>query len=96
MQNGFFAFNDDRMTGIVSALKTGHCAGLVRQQVDDFAFALVAPLGAYDDYVFTHKMQLQAQSGKLKVQSIKIINTFLFILFTLYFLLGGLNFLLQH
>ena len=32
------------MTGIVTALKTHHSAGLVSQQINNFALALVSPL----------------------------------------------------
>src|SRR4051794_41918203 len=41
---------DDRVAGVVSALKADHDIGLLREQVGDLALALVAPLGAdYDD-----------------------------------------------
>jgi hypothetical protein len=42
------------MTGIVAALKPHHGIGLVRQQVDNLALALITPLGAQDHYIFTH------------------------------------------
>jgi hypothetical protein len=41
---------DDRVAGVVAALKADHDVGLLREQVGDLALALVAPLGAdYDD-----------------------------------------------
>ena len=54
VQHGFFTVDYQGVTGVVAALKAHHGAGLVGQQVDDFAFALVTPLGAEDYYVFAH------------------------------------------
>jgi len=42
------------MAGVVAALETRNGRGTVRQQVDNFSFALVAPLGPDDNYVLTH------------------------------------------
>jgi len=48
-QNGFLAADDQRMPGIVAALKAHHSLHLIGQQIDDLALALVAPLQAdYD------------------------------------------------
>jgi hypothetical protein len=38
----------------VSALKADNTVRLVRQQIDDFAFAFITPLGADNNYVFSH------------------------------------------
>ena len=43
--------DDQRVPGIVAALKTDHDVGLLGEPVDDLALALVAPLGAYNDDV---------------------------------------------
>jgi hypothetical protein len=43
------------MTRVVTALKAGHARHFVGQQIDDLALALVAPLGADDDYVLVHR-----------------------------------------
>ena len=44
------ALADDRVAGVVAALKADHDVGLLGNQVDDLALALIAPLGAdYDD-----------------------------------------------
>ena len=37
--------DDQRMAGIVAALKAHHDVGLLRQPINDLAFALVAPWG---------------------------------------------------
>jgi hypothetical protein len=43
--------DDERMTGIVAALKAHDHVRLLGEPIDDLAFALVAPLGAHDDRV---------------------------------------------
>src|SRR5262249_40183789 len=45
------AVDDERMAGIVSALKANHYVGLLREPVDDLAFSFVAPLRADDHYI---------------------------------------------
>ena len=42
------------MSGIVTALKPDHSPDSLRQQIDDLTLAFVSPLGADNDYVFTH------------------------------------------
>jgi hypothetical protein len=54
VQDGFLALDDQGVAGVVTALEAHYGTGLVGQQIDDFAFAFVAPLGAQDYYVFTH------------------------------------------
>jgi hypothetical protein len=46
------------MTGIVATLKARNSGRPVCQQVNDLALALVTPLGADDNYVFTHAKSL--------------------------------------
>ncbi len=41
----------DRVPGVVSALRSHHDIGLVRENIDNLAFALVTPLGAYQNCV---------------------------------------------
>ena len=43
------AVGDDRVPGVRPALVAAHDIGVLRQQVDDLALALVSPLSA-DDY----------------------------------------------
>ena len=50
----FLLADDERVPGIVSALKAHDGARAIGQHVDDGAFALVAPLRPDDDYVSTH------------------------------------------
>ena len=45
------AVNDEGVAGIVAALKAHHDIGLLREPVDDLAFALVAPLGSDHDHI---------------------------------------------
>ena len=40
-----FAINDQRMPGVVTALKAGNHIGPLRQPIDNLAFSLVSPLG---------------------------------------------------
>jgi len=54
MQDGLLTRDDERVARIVATLKSGYRFSLVRNQIDDFAFALVAPLGANYNYVFSH------------------------------------------
>ena len=48
LQNEFLAVDDDGVAGVVSAGVAGNDGELLRQHVDDFPFALIAPLGADD------------------------------------------------
>jgi hypothetical protein len=40
------------VAGVVPALVAGHDVEVFGQQVNDFAFAFITPLGAYHDYYF--------------------------------------------
>jgi hypothetical protein len=42
------------VTGIVSALETHHGVCITAQQVDDLAFAFIAPLGSEDNHAVVH------------------------------------------
>ena len=54
VQYGLLAGNHQRVAGIVAALETRHGCGFVRQEVDNLAFALIAPLRSNDYDVFPH------------------------------------------
>jgi hypothetical protein len=54
MQYRFLTLNDQRVAGVMPALKTHYRAGLISQQIDDLALAFITPLGAQDYYIFTH------------------------------------------
>src|SRR5512145_3366032 len=47
MQNGFPAANDQRVSRVVSALKTGDNIRLLGVKVNDFPLAFITPLSAY-------------------------------------------------
>src|SRR5690606_38231294 len=53
-QDVFLPADHQRVAGIVATLETCDGRGFLGQQVDDLALALVAPLGADDDYETTH------------------------------------------
>src|SRR5688572_22669513 len=44
------------MAGIVPALETHHGIGIMAEQIDDLALALVTPLGAQNHYAFIHHL----------------------------------------
>src|SRR5438309_10999120 len=48
LQHKLCAVDDDGMAGIMSAGIAGYDGEVLRQHVNDFSFALVAPLGAND------------------------------------------------
>ena len=48
-EDRLFPADDQRMTGVVPALKTRYGTRLLSEQVDDFALAFVTPLGTDDD-----------------------------------------------
>ena len=41
--------DDDGVAGVMAALIACDAVVVARQDIDDFAFSFVAPLGAYDD-----------------------------------------------
>src|ERR1700733_11011449 len=52
LQNESLAIDDHRVSGIVASGIAGDDREILRQHVNNFAFALVAPLGADDDRSF--------------------------------------------
>ena len=54
MKNRFFTFDDQGMAGIVATLKTGYHNRLISQQIDNLAFAFIAPLGAQHHDILSH------------------------------------------
>ena len=54
VQYGLFAVDDQRVTGIMATLESRDGGRAVRQQIDNFTFALVTPLRANDNDVLTH------------------------------------------
>ena len=54
MQHRLLAAYDQRMPGVVAALKAHYSLRMIGQPVDDLAFALVTPLGADNHYVLCH------------------------------------------
>src|SRR4029077_16916614 len=53
-QDGLLAADDQRVTGVVAALKACHGDGTLGQEVYDLAFAFITPLGADDDDELSH------------------------------------------
>jgi hypothetical protein len=51
MENGFSAVDDQRVTRVVAALKAHDDVRVASEEIDDFAFPFVSPLGADDRYV---------------------------------------------
>src|SRR5437899_7981662 len=49
LQDKFFAVDDDCVPGIVASGVASHDGKILRQNIDDLAFAFVTPLGADDD-----------------------------------------------
>ena len=49
LKNEFFAVDDNGVTGVVAAGIAGNDREVFRENVDDLAFTLVAPLRTYDD-----------------------------------------------
>jgi hypothetical protein len=49
LQNEFFAVDNDGVSGVMAAGIAGYDGEVFRKNIDNFAFALVAPLRTYDD-----------------------------------------------
>ena len=62
MQDVFLAVYDDGMARVVAALETDHHIHFGSEQIDDLAFAFVAPLRTNDSHV-RHKCLLEGSSG---------------------------------
>ena len=54
MQYSFLAVDDECMTGVVASLEAGDRGRTFRQQVHNLSLAFVTPLGADDNYIFSH------------------------------------------
>ena len=54
-QDGLLAADDERVAGVMAALKADHALRVLGQPVDDFALAFIAPLRADDDDVLAHR-----------------------------------------
>ena len=54
MQHRLLTTDDERVAGVVAALKPDHRARAVGEEVDDLAFPLVAPLSADHYDVSSH------------------------------------------
>jgi len=62
VQNDLFLLHHHRMAGVGSALIPGHDIDLCAEQIDDFAFAFIAPLGA-DDNRNRHNVPLKVKDS---------------------------------
>ena len=62
LQNKFLAVDDDGVAGVVSAGVTGYNREVFRENVDDLAFAFIAPLGANNHRGFAF-FQFQLRQG---------------------------------
>ena len=51
MKNKTFRAYADRMTGVAPALEPDDIIGFLREKIDNFSFALIAPLRAYKNNV---------------------------------------------
>jgi hypothetical protein len=45
----FFAFDDNGVAGVVAALAADDDIGFIREEIDDFSFSFIAPLGANEN-----------------------------------------------
>ena len=61
MKDGLFAVDDQRMAGVITALKADDNVRVVGEEIDDLAFAFVAPLGA-DDCNVGHVLGIRQQA----------------------------------
>ena len=61
VQNGLLAVDDERVSRIVSALKSDDGVGALRKEIDDGTFAFITPLRADDDNVSAHGTQVRTK-----------------------------------
>ena len=54
MEDIFFTADDNRVSCVVAALAADDDVGFIREEVDDFSFSFIAPLGADENGVW-HK-----------------------------------------
>ena len=62
MQYGLLAGDHQRVARVVTTLKTCNRGSFVRQQVDDFALTLIAPLRTNDYNVFSYPQFLDLRT----------------------------------
>ena len=55
VENIFLTTDDDRVSGIVAALAADDDVSFISEEVDDFSFTFIAPLGADENSVW-HKL----------------------------------------
>ena len=75
VKNGFFAIDDNGVSGIVSALETDDHIYMSSKQVNDFSFAFISPLGT-DYYISSHNnllFYLQYHSINIGVSCMKLV-----------------------
>ena len=65
------------MTGVRAALETGDDVKVFREQIDDLALALVAPLGPYDRYAKRDDKDAVAVCEKLLSRTCEAVALFL-------------------
>ena len=54
MQDCLLAVDDERMSGVVTALEPHDGRGTIGEEIDDLPLALITPLGANDDDILAH------------------------------------------
>jgi hypothetical protein len=64
LQDKLLAVNDDGVAGVVSAGVTGYNRKVFRENVDDLAFAFIAPLGANESGKFCAGRWLRCARGR--------------------------------
>ena len=58
MQHRFLAAHDQGVASVVSTLKACHRADLVCQEINDFTFAFITPMGANHGNISDHGYRL--------------------------------------
>ncbi len=66
VQHRLLALDDERVAGVVAALETRDGADAFGQQIDDLAFAFVAPLRAENDDRLTHDFFRRCRSFSVR------------------------------
>jgi hypothetical protein len=73
LEDELLAINDDGMTSVVTACVAGYDRKAPRKDIDDLAFALIAPLRAYDNrspasaQIRTPRIEFAAAPAALRV-----------------------------
>ncbi len=66
MKDGFVSVDDQCMSGVMTTLESHHGVGVLAEQVYDFSFTLITPLGSeyYDAVIHVGSMKkLQKESA---------------------------------